>query len=119
MNKKYFHGKVKDFVKRKGWFIGHFMDEKQLVTDKVEVAWQDISNKKADPTDTHYHTRSLEINIVISGQVKFKIDGEVEVVHKGEFYIIYPQTVVEEVSAGDKTEIIVIRAPSINDKVQI
>jgi len=110
---QYIVGKVRDFAKRKGWFFGHFMDEELLKSHLVEVAWQNISSKKPDPIDEHFHKRSVEVNIVISGWVKITLSGKRFKVKKGDFYIIYPQTVIEDVEAGEKTELIIISAPSI------
>lgn len=116
---KYKVGKISDYDKSKGWFFGHFADDKLLKSDLVEVAWQTISNKIASPEDKHIHNSSVEINIVLSGEVRVIINGERVTLHKGEFYIIWPETMVEDVEASEATELIVVRAPSINDKVQI
>lgn len=113
---KYIVGKISDYAKRKGWFFGGFADNELLQTDLVEVAWQKISNKKADVKDKHLHTSSVEVNIVISGEVSLTINGKDFTFHKEEFWIIWPETIVENVMAGENTELIVIRAPSVNDK---
>lgn len=115
---KYKVGKVADYIKNKGWFFGHFADDNLLRSDLVEVAWQNISNKIASPDDQHYHQKSVEINIIISGEVRVTINQEKYVLHKGEFYVVWPETSVEEVEADNNTELIVIRAPSIDDKVK-
>lgn len=112
-DKKYFIGKVGDYAHKKGWFFGHFMEEPLLRSDFVEVAYQDVSDKKVDPKDWHYHKKSLEINIVISGQAKFKINGESVTVGGGEFYVVYPYTTIEEFSTSPDTKIIVVRIPSV------
>lgn len=112
---KYFIGKVKDYAKRKGWFFGHFMDEKLLKSEKVEVAWQDISNKKPEKNDKHYHKSSVEINIVISGWVKAGINGTTSMINPDEFYIVYPYATVDSIEAGENTQLICIRAPSLPD----
>ena len=109
----FFLGKVADFVTRKGWFFGHFMDDKLLRSNLVEVAWQDISNKKSSLKDKHFHKKSIEINIIISGWVKITINGKRVKVNRVDFFVIYPLTVVEDVEAGPNTELIVIKAPSI------
>lgn len=116
---KYKVGKVSDFSKNKGWFFGNFADNELLQSDLVEVAWQNISNKTSLKEDKHIHTSSVEINIVISGEIKITIGGRHHTLHKGEFYIIWPETIVENVEASNNTELIVVRAPSINDKVQL
>ena len=35
---------------------------------------------------------------------------------KGDFWVIWPDTIVQNVRAGENTELIVLRAPSVNDK---
>jgi mannose-6-phosphate isomerase-like protein (cupin superfamily) len=111
-DKKYFVGSIKDCQKAEGWFFGQFMDEPLLQSKKVEIAWQDISHKKTDKRDCHFHKNSVEINIVISGKVSLKIDGNYVRVYKNQFYVIYPYTVIENIEAGDNTQLIVVRTPS-------
>lgn len=114
---KYKIGHVSDFAKTKGWFFGHFADDPLLQSDDVEIAWQKISRKNASVDDKHLHEKSVEINIVVSGEVKVSINGEKYILHKGDCYIIWPETVVEDVETGENTEIIIVRSPSVNDKV--
>lgn len=116
---KYITGRVDDFAKRKGWFFGNFADNELLKSDLVEVAWQKISNKKSSSDDMHFHTSSVEINLVLSGQVSLTINGQDFTFHKGEFWVIWPETLVKNVRAGENTDLIVIRAPSVNDKKKI
>lgn len=113
---KFLVGKTSDYEKGKGWFFGNFADNELLKSDLVEVAFQDISRKQPSSTDKHLHTSSVEINIVISGTVTADINGEHFDIHKGEFYVIWPETIIENVSADQNTQVIVIKAPSINDK---
>lgn len=110
-------GKVTDFVKKKGWFFGHFATDPLLQSNLVEVGWQNISNKKAVVEDKHLHTSSVEINIIISGEVRVSIDGNKHDLKKGDFYIIWPESIIEKLEESNDTEVIVVRAPSVNDKV--
>jgi len=112
-------GKVDDFAKTKGWFFGHFAQEPLLQSDDVEVAWQDTSNKKVSPRDKHLHTKSVEINIVVSGKIDLTINGEQFSLQKGDFYVIWPETIVANVETSEDTTIIVVRSPSVNDKVNL
>lgn len=109
-------GKVSDYSKAKSWFFGHFSDQELLNSELVEVAYQNISGKKASDADKHLHTSSVEINIVVSGYVSLVINGKKFEAEKGDFWVIWPETIVEDVEAGEGTELVVIRAPSINDK---
>lgn len=110
---KYFIGKISKYSRNKGWFFGHFMDKDLLKSNLVEIAFQDISNQKPKTEDKHFHKLSVEINIVLSGTVKLKINGERKTVSKGEFYIIYPFTTIEAVEAVGNTQLIIVRAPSL------
>ncbi len=114
---KYKVGNVSDFSQNKGWFFGHFAQDSLLHSDLVEIAWQHISNKTALSEDKHLHKSSVEINIVISGEVRVSINGEKQTLHKGEFYVIWPETIIENLETLKDTEIIVVRAPSVKDKV--
>ena len=113
---KYIVGKVNDYAKRKGWFFGQFADNELLKSDLVEVSWQKISGKQAAPEDKHFHTSSVEINIVISGEISLAINGKDFTFHKEEFWVIWPEIMVENVRAGDNAELVVLRAPGVNDK---
>jgi mannose-6-phosphate isomerase-like protein (cupin superfamily) len=112
---KSFVGTVSDFRQRKGWFFGAFVDESLLHSDLVEVAWQQLSNVQPSPDDAHYHAKTVEINIVIKGDIQLSIDGQRHELVAGQFYIIWPYSVVSDVSTGPETEVIVVRAPSIPD----
>jgi quercetin dioxygenase-like cupin family protein len=113
---KFIVGKIADFEKRKGWFFGRFSEHPLLRSDLVEVAFQDISQKEASPNDKHLHTSSIEINIVLSGKVSLTINGQKFKVGEGEFYVVWPESVVEDLRTTENTKLIVIRAPSVNDK---
>jgi mannose-6-phosphate isomerase-like protein (cupin superfamily) len=114
---KYKVGKVTDFAKKKGWFFGHFATDTLLHSDLVEVGWQNVSNKKIADEDKHLHTSSVEINIILSGDVHVSINGNMHHLEKGDFYIIWPESILDSLETSIGTEIIVVRAPSINDKV--
>lgn len=117
---KSFVGRVDDFRRRKGWFFGHFVDDDPLLnSDLVEVAWQQLPNVTPEPDDAHYHDKTVEINIVLKGDIHLTIDGARYDLDAGQFYIVWPYSVVSDVSTGADTELIVVRAPSINDKVLV
>jgi len=112
-NSQIYIGKVKSVAKGKGWFFGHFMKQSPLKSRKVEIAWQDISNEKPGQHGAHYHRWTTEINIVISGAIRFMIKGRKHVARRGEFFVIPPGVVIERVSAGPNTQIIVVRTASL------
>lgn len=110
---KYFVGKIASSLKKDGWFFGHFTDNPLLRSSLVEVAWQEISNKKAEPKDKHVHKEAVEINIIISGSMNLLINNEPVSVKAGEFYVVWPGAVVDKVEAADNTVDLVIKAPSV------
>jgi mannose-6-phosphate isomerase-like protein (cupin superfamily) len=112
-DKKYFIGKIQDYEQKKGWFFGHFMEKDLLRSNLVEVAYQDVPNKKPSPEDWHYHKKGLEINIVISGSASFKINGKQVTAGKDEFWVVYPHTTIENFSTIKDTKLVVIKAPSV------
>lgn len=109
---KFFVGSINDYARGKGWFFGHFMDEKLLQSDLVDVSWQHYPTPPPE-TIAHYHRDTVEINIVIAGGVTGKINDTQFHAGKGEFYVLWPETVMSEFSTDSDTEVIVIRAPSI------
>ncbi len=100
---RYFVGKVQDFSKRKGWFFGAFMDEPLLQSDLVEVGWQHLSNVKPSPDQKHFHKESVEINIMLTGWMEITINGNQHRLGPGDIYIIWPYTVVDELTTGEDT----------------
>jgi mannose-6-phosphate isomerase-like protein (cupin superfamily) len=117
---KSFVGTVDDFRGRKGWFFGAFVDNPLLNSDLVEVAWQQLQDVTPEPDQAHYHAKSVEINVVLKGDLHLTIDGTRYNLEAGQFYIIWPYSIVSDISSGADTELIVIRSPSIpDDKVLV
>jgi mannose-6-phosphate isomerase-like protein (cupin superfamily) len=115
-----FVGAVADHAANKGWFFGAFMDNPLLRSDLVEVAWQTLDEVKPSPDQAHFHSSSVEINIVIRGSMSISIDGVRHELTSGQCYIIWPESTVSDIETTKETELIVIRAPSIpGDKIPI
>jgi mannose-6-phosphate isomerase-like protein (cupin superfamily) len=110
----FYIGKVKNFSSTKNYIIGSFMKEKgfpQLQSSKIEVKWQ--TNYQALKKNKHYHQKSVEINLITSGCFKMKINGKEYKINKGEFFILYPYSVIESLQSGKNTELITIKVPSL------
>jgi hypothetical protein len=105
-------GTVKDHAMRKGWFFGSFMDEPLLQSDLVEVAWQSIPNLEPAPDQRHAHQQTVEINIILQGWMKLSIDDAEHRVEKGQFYVIWPDSIVSDITTSSDAEVLVVRAPS-------
>jgi hypothetical protein len=89
----------------------NFATNELLKSNLLEVAFQDISGKESSPTDKHLPTASVEINIIIAEKVSANINGKHFDIYQGEFYVLWPETIIENISANQKTQIIVIKAP--------
>jgi len=96
----------------RGWFIGNF-DKSILRTDQFEVAYM-----KWEPgpfPDLHYQKESTEYNLLVRGKCRF--NGRVY--GPGDFFVI-PPYVVNEGEFLTKSEVVVIKTPSIpDDKVVV
>ena len=118
---KFCIGNIKDFKSTRGYILGSFMKEKgfpQLQSSKVEIKWE--TGYRALERNKHYHKKMLEVVLVIKGWVKTKVDDKEYSITQGQFYIIYPYTVVEDLKAGKNTGLITIKAPSLSkDKFQL
>lgn len=110
-----FVGAVESSAKDRGWFFGHFMDEPLLESDLVEVTWQRVPNKTPSPEQRHLHRRSVEINVVLSGTMSVKINDVEHALGKGDFFVIWPESVVSDVTTSADAEVLVVRAPSVAD----
>ncbi len=97
---------------KKGWFIGDF-DPSVYRTSKFEVGFHRYS--KGCKTIDHFHEKSTEINVVISGRMI--VNGEVA---KKDDIFIFDPNVVSRTEFLEDTELIVVRTASVpNDKVVI
>ncbi|HWA52037.1 MAG TPA: hypothetical protein VG895_03225 [Patescibacteria group bacterium] len=113
---KFVKGNIKD-NSVKGYFVGRFLDDKGFPlqeTDEVEIAW-----KKLGPEDSyvegHYHKGGVEINIVIDGSCSMVVNKiKVELV-RGEFLIVYPESILSNFEVKESVEMIVVKAPSVFD----
>jgi hypothetical protein len=88
------------------------MDEPLLQSDLVEVAWQKIPNLAPSPDQRHLHRRTVEINVVLNGSVRLRIDDVAHDLGKGDFYVVWPEAVVSDMETDADAEVLVVRAPS-------
>ena len=96
----------------RGWFIGDF-DPVAFKTKDFEVGYK--LHKKGEIYGKHYHTKTTEINLVISGKMKMQ-DKEFS---KGDIFIVNPYEISNPIFFED-TEVICVRYPGIiNDKISI
>jgi hypothetical protein len=113
-------GNVDTDARERGWFFGRFMDEPLLQSDLVEVAWQKVPDLRPSADQRHLHQHTVEVNVVMSGSIRLKINDVEHNLRKGNFYIVWPESVVSEITTDSETEILVVRAPSVsNDKMLV
>lgn len=107
-------GKTSDFEESRGYFIGQFMakyEKPELVTDKVEISWK--KHDKSFKEIPHYHKIGIDINIIISGHVTAIIAGKSYDLYPKDFLVVYPPTILEDYIVHEDTELIVVKAPSV------
>jgi hypothetical protein len=112
---KSFVGHIDGHTKGKGWFFGAFMPELLLQSDLVEVAWQELSNVTPSSDQAHFHKGAIEINIIIQGWIRLTIDAKQYELQKKDFYVIWPGSVVADITTGEDTVLICVKTPSIPD----
>ena len=99
---------IKDFVR--GWIVGDF-SPCLVQTKDVEVAI--MERRKAYKPDGHYHTQSTEYNFLVAGRAI----SNGRILEKGDCFVHQKNEKCEVEFLEDST-IIVVRTPSINDKVE-
>ena len=99
----------------RGYFIGHFMAEEgypDLRSDEIEIAVMKLP--EADPGPAHFHREMTEITIVLSGRLTLIFDEKEKVeVGEGEFFVVYPGTVLQNPANEPGTKVVVIKYPSV------
>lgn len=94
-----------------GWFVGNF-EPTAYKTEQFEVSYK--LHPKGQDWGMHYHTDVTEINYIIRG--KMKIQGKE--LNQGDIFILNPYEIADPTFITN-TEIICVKTPSINDKVNI
>ncbi len=117
-NGKIFNGKMSDFEKTRGWFVGSFFEEGHpCKTDDVEIQY--TKHEKGHICKKHYHQKKVEINIIIKGKANYWINDKPILIMSGEFIFIDINNVVMGEFLED-CELISIHSPSIpTDKVVV
>ncbi len=113
---KYYIGNIKKWQKEKGgWFFGQFIEDPLLHSENIEVAWKKFDKEFSDKP--HFHKQGTEINIDLSGESQVEIDNKIITLKRGDFLIVYPNTVFRDVFVAESTEMIIVKFPSVaNDK---
>jgi len=120
---RYTVGRISEFQREtRGYFLGSFMAERgfpSLNFREVEVAWMRVPT--TDESRPHYHLHSTEITIVVSGGLNLIVDQKDSVrLEAGEFIVITPETVLQNLSNDPGTEVMVVKFPSVpNDKYYV
>jgi len=117
-NGKYFAGKMSDFEKTKGWFVGSFFEEgNPCKTDKIEILYR--VHKPGDVSEKHYHQEKIELIIILNGEAKYFINDKMIILKKGDFLFADVNNTIKGIFEK-KCELLAIHSPSIpTDKVRI
>lgn len=92
-NGKYFSGSFKDFKETHGWFVGSFFDEGHpCKTDKIEILYRE--RKKGDVCKAHYHSKKVEIILMIDGKAKYNVNGNDVMLNTGTFLFIDTNNII-------------------------
>lgn len=104
---------IYDFSEMKdGWFVGDFTPS-VYKTSGFEVCYK--HHKKDEEWDKHYHEKSTEINLLISGSMKINDT----IINEGQIFVIKPFYVVKPTFLEDCT-LVIIKTPSApGDKIII
>ena len=117
-NGKVFAGKMTDFEKTRGWFVGSFFEEgNNCKTEKIEVLH--VNHKQGDHCKKHYHQEKIELNIILEGEANYLVNDKLYVLKKGDFIFVDVNNTVEAKFEKD-CEMLSIHSPSIpSDKVVV
>lgn len=87
-------------------------------SEKLQIWYNNTEGTWTDPT-SHYHTESDEIFVVLKGSILVEVEGEQFVVGERDF-CCFPAGVNHSViEVYPPVESLMIRAPSVNDKVYV
>ena len=92
----------------RGLFIGNFTPT-AYKTSNFEVNYR--THKAGEEWDTHYHTETTEINLVVKGKMKFNDS----ILKEGDIFIVEPWQISDPIFFEDTT-VVCVRTPSANDK---
>lgn len=117
-NGKYFFGKFKDFKETQGWFVGSFFDEGHpCKTDKVEALYRE--HIEGDVCEAHYHSKKIELLIILEGKAKYNVNGNDVILNGGDFLFVDTNNIISGEYLKD-SKIFSIHSPSIpTDKTVI
>lgn len=117
-NGKYFAGKYTDFTDTRGWFIGSFFDDDYpCKTNNIEVLYKE--HKAGHKCEEHYHSKKVELLIILEGKANYKVNGKDNILNKGDFIFIDVNNLISGEFLED-SKILAIHSPSIpNDKIVI
>ena len=92
-----------------GWFVGDFVPTAYRTKD-FEVSFK--KHRKTEKCDYHYHTKVVEINLLISG--KMTMQGKE--LNGGDIFILQPFEIADPIFIED-CDIICVKTPSAQDKI--
>jgi mannose-6-phosphate isomerase-like protein (cupin superfamily) len=103
----------------RGWICGHFYPKGSVFhRHDVEICFKTI--KIGHVERNHYHLCSFEFLVILSGKVEYEIDGDLQILEPGMFYMLYPGSTERIVRVIEDITVFAIRLPSIpNNKVFI
>ncbi|MCC6300240.1 MAG: cupin domain-containing protein [Anaerolineales bacterium] len=114
MTRKFHHAKLPDFSTLLSGNTPR--DEVGFQTDVLQI-WYNNTDKSWVDSAPHYHEKSDEIFIVLKGTLHVEVDGQIHTIGPREFCCFPAGTWHSIVRVEVPAETLMIRAPSIDDKV--
>ena len=91
--------------------LGFQSDDLQIIYNFKNHNWV------GEGESSHYHTESDECFIVLNGRLKVEVEGEIHFIEAREF-CCFPKGVSHAIKqAYPPLEVLIIRAPSVQDKI--
>lgn len=92
----------------RGWFVGNFKPT-AFQTEDFEVNYR--THKSGETWETHFHTETTEINLIVKGKMRFNN----HILKEGDIFIVEPWQISDPEFIEDTT-VVCIRTPSKDDK---
>ena len=93
-------------------------DEYGFPSERLQI-WYNNTEKHWQDQGPHHHTHSDEVFIVLSGEIVVEVEGEQVTVGPGEYCCFQAGVVHHVVEVHPPVESLMLRAPSIDDKVTL
>ncbi|MDD3888084.1 MAG: cupin domain-containing protein [Patescibacteria group bacterium] len=107
-----------DRSKRRKWATGNFLDKDSPFFSEYTEINVGSRNSKSQPDTLHFHHKTQEFYLVISGRLTLQVDNQEIDLQPLQLLAIPPTIPHAVIKATDNTKFVAIKSPSgLNDKV--